>query len=59
MIKGGLLFGSFALRSMMTASVIGPLASWFERVPLVAGAFPVQAGCLSVAALAQNVWWLG
>jgi len=26
---------------------------------LVTGAFLVQAGCLSVAALAQNVWWLG
>ena len=58
-IKGGFLFGIFALRSMTTASVIGPLAARFERVPLVVGAFLVQAGCLSVAALAQNVWWLG
>jgi len=49
----------FALGSMMTASAIGPLAARFERVPLVTGAFLVQAGCLSVAALAQNVWWLG
>ena len=58
-IKGGFLFGIFALGSMMTASAIGPLAARFERVPLVTGAFLVQAGCLSVAALAQNVWWLG
>jgi MFS family permease len=58
-IKGGLLFGVFAFGSMMTASVIGPLAARFERVPLVVGSFLVQAGCLSVAALAQNVWWLG
>ena len=58
-IKGGFLFGIFALGSMMTASAIGPLAARFERVPLVTGVFSVQAGCLSVAALAQNVWWLG
>ena len=49
----------FALGSMVAASAIGPLAARFERVPLVTGAFLVQAGCLSVAALAQNVWWLG
>ena len=49
----------FALGSMMTVSAIGSLAARFERVPLVTGAFLVQAGCLSVAALAQNVWWLG
>ena len=59
MIRGGLLFGSFALRSMMTASVIGPSAAWFEWVPLVVGAFLVQAGGLSVAALVQNGWRLG
>ena len=53
-IKGGFLFGIFALGSMMTASAIGPLAARFERVPLVTGAFLVQAGCLSVAALART-----
>jgi len=58
-IKGGFLFGIFALGSMMTASVTGPLTARFERVPLVTGAFLVQSGCLSVAVLAQNGWWLG
>jgi len=58
-IKGGFLFGVFALGSMMTASVIGPLAMRFERVPLVAVAFLAQAGCLALAAWAQNVWGLG
>jgi len=58
-IKGGFLFGIFALGAMMTTSVTGPLTARFERVPLVTGAFLVQSGCLSVAALAQNVWWLG
>jgi MFS family permease len=58
-IKGDFLFGIFALGSMMAASAIGLLAARFERVPLVTGAFLVQVGCLSVAALAQNVWCLG
>ena len=57
--RGGLLFSVFAVGSIATAGVIGPLAARFERVPLVAGAFLVQAACLVAASVAPSVWVLG
>ena len=57
--KGGLLFTVFAVGSIATAGVVGPLASRFPRVPLVAAAFLVQAACLVGASVAGNVWVLG
>jgi MFS family permease len=38
---------------------VGAIARRFERVPMVIGAFLVQAACLAVAAIAPNVWVLG
>ena len=57
--KGGLLFTVFAVGSIATAGLVGALARRFERVPMVVGAFLVQAACLGVASIAPNVWVLG
>ena len=57
--KGGLLFSVYAVGSIATAGLVGALARRFERVPMVIGAFLVQAACLAVAAIAPNVWVLG
>jgi ACDE family multidrug resistance protein len=57
--KGGLLFTVFAGGSIATAGSVGALARRFERVPMVVGAFLVQAACLAVASVAPNVWVLG
>ena len=58
-VRGGLLFTVFALGSIATAGAVGPLAARFERVPLVAGAFVVQAAALLGASVAPNEWVLG
>ena len=58
-IRGGLLFTVFAVGSIATAGAVGPLAARFARMPLVAGAFVVQAAALLGASVATNVWALG
>jgi ACDE family multidrug resistance protein len=57
--RGGLLFTVFAVGSIATAGVVGPLARRFERVPMVAGSFVVQGACLAAASVAGSVWELG
>jgi len=57
--KGGLLFSVFAVGSIATAGSVDALARRFERVPMVVGAFLVQAACLGVASVAPNVLVLG
>ena len=58
-VRGGLLFTVFAIGSIATAGAVGPLAARFERMPLVVGAFVVQAAALLGASVAPNVWVLG
>jgi ACDE family multidrug resistance protein len=58
-VKGGLLFTVFAVGSIATAGMVGAIARRFERVPMVIGAFAVQAACLGAASVAGSVWVLG
>jgi ACDE family multidrug resistance protein len=57
--SGGLLFTVFAVGSISTAGMAGPITRQFQRFPMVIGAFAIQGVCFLLASVAGSVWVLG